>query len=279
MTPATGSTLPALPPERLGQYTVVRSLTPQASYLCHDERGQQVVLKRLEDDCLLRGQLHPSIKERLHRVRELAQKQVATLHTVERIDDAAWLVWEFAPGQTLVDSIADDVRSDAQLSLLAREVILSVESLHAQGIIHGAMHWRNVIIDPAGNIRLTHISPLLYSDPAEDARAVVQMLSEVINQCGLEKGTLCELIAQAQNETFTLRQLAARLVAVAEPQTPLQDHVDPTTESRARRRALIGAAIAALCGIVIAVAAYAAFSSRSQPPPGNFEPLDNTAAR
>jgi len=34
---------------------------------------------------------------------------------------------------------------------------------------------RNVIIDPHGRLRLTHVSPLLYSDPTVDERAVAQI--------------------------------------------------------------------------------------------------------
>jgi hypothetical protein len=46
--------------------------------------GRQVVLKKLDDDCLLDGQLHPSIKLRLERVRELPVRCVANFLGVER---------------------------------------------------------------------------------------------------------------------------------------------------------------------------------------------------
>ena len=46
--------------------------------------GRRVVLKRLDEDCLWKGQLHPSVKDRLARVRELAHQGVANLHGVER---------------------------------------------------------------------------------------------------------------------------------------------------------------------------------------------------
>ena len=38
----------------------------------------------MDHDCLLRGQLHPSIRERLSRVRELAHGGVANLYGVGR---------------------------------------------------------------------------------------------------------------------------------------------------------------------------------------------------
>jgi tRNA A-37 threonylcarbamoyl transferase component Bud32 len=94
-------------------------------------------------------------------VRELPVKCVANLIGVER-DDAGvpQLVWEFVPGVPLAD-----VR-DADWLRLSREVVLAVQSLHAAGIVHGAIHAGNVILDDAdGDVRLTHVSPLLYNDP------------------------------------------------------------------------------------------------------------------
>src|SRR5712671_6658663 len=90
------------PDIHIGEYRVVRALAKDASFLCLDDAGRRVVLKRLEADCLLGAQLHPSIKERLMRIRELAHRQVATLRTVERTRAGeAWLVWDFVEGEPL----------------------------------------------------------------------------------------------------------------------------------------------------------------------------------
>ena len=66
--------------------------------------GRTVVLKKLDDDCLLDGQLHPSIKLRLERVRELPVRCVANFLGVER-DGAgvAQMVWEFVRGTPLAE--------------------------------------------------------------------------------------------------------------------------------------------------------------------------------
>ena len=58
-----------------------------------------VVRKRLDDDCLLDGQLHPSIRQRLERVRELPLTGVANLIGVEKNNaGVAELVWQFVTG-------------------------------------------------------------------------------------------------------------------------------------------------------------------------------------
>ena len=126
--------------------------------------------------------LHPNIRDRLARVREaLRLTGVANFLGVCRDPEnnyeghAAWLMWEYVEGQTFDQFAADTARS-ADVALAARELILTVDSLHLQGIVHGSIKGRNVLIDPTGAIRLTHVSPLLYTDPSEDAQSAVEML-------------------------------------------------------------------------------------------------------
>src|SRR5687767_13638500 len=80
---------PATPSELCG-YPVDSALSPSGStFLAIGPGGRGVVLKKMDDDCLLRGQLHPSIRERLGRVRELAHGGVANLYGVARDGAAA----------------------------------------------------------------------------------------------------------------------------------------------------------------------------------------------
>ncbi|HEY7087146.1 MAG TPA: hypothetical protein VH518_03595, partial [Tepidisphaeraceae bacterium] len=52
--------------------------------------------------------------------------------------------------------------------------------LHAHGIVHGALHARNIIVDRDGKLHLTHVSPLLYGDPEQDEHAVQELLSRFV---------------------------------------------------------------------------------------------------
>jgi hypothetical protein len=131
-----------------------------------DRCGQCVVLKPLNDDCLLDGGLHPSIRLRLSRIRELPMTAVANLHGVERVAGQAFLIWDYVAGRTLEELSA------VERAAIERDVRLIVETLHAHGIVHGALHARNIIVDGHGGVHLTHLSPLLHSDPAEDLVAI-----------------------------------------------------------------------------------------------------------
>ncbi|MGH7214319.1 MAG: protein kinase domain-containing protein [Tepidisphaeraceae bacterium] len=243
-------------------YRIVRVLPAERGVLAQAPNGgRRVVLKVLEPDCLLRGQLHPSIKERLERVRELAHLQVANLYGVEREEGTAYLIWEYLDGRTFEEHAVSTRRSPRDLLVAAREVVLAVESLHAQGIVHGALHARNIIVDDNGRFRLTHVSPLLFSDPSQDARAVVAMLKEMCERRNEGDSALFELLSEAESTSMSLRQLRPRLGALLESRDLGPTGSDAPASSRAksdddhphtRRRAVYAAAATAGIGAVIA---------------------------
>src|SRR2546421_2645571 len=134
--------------ERLGEFEIVRELAPSKTYLAEDEGGRPVVLKMLEQDCLLEGQLHPSIRLRLTRVSQLPSKYVANLHGVGCDRGMMYLIWDYVPGRAIAE--VEDRRG------CVRELRAAVESMHSWGIVHGAIHDGNVIVDERGSIVLTH---------------------------------------------------------------------------------------------------------------------------
>lgn len=244
------------PPAEICGYPVDLALSDSA-YLAIGPGGRGVVLKRMEDDCILKGQLHPAVRDRLGRVREIAHGGVANLFGVERDAGAAWLVWEYVEGEPFDRDAAHPDRSLRQLAVAGREVALAVDLLHTQGIVHGALHGGNVIVTPGGAVRLTHVSPLLYENPDEDAAAVAAMLESAVALRGGENSSLGWLLARARDEQVGLRGLAARLAALIESRE-LEDGrgEPPEEERRPRRLALYGAALVALLGAGAGVLAW-----------------------
>src|SRR5436190_675132 len=149
---------------KLGDYTIERELTVGKTFLATDAAGRKVVLKILPPDCLLGDQLNPTVADRLRRVREIAMTDVANLRGVERDGQTAFLAWDYVEGEPFDASHHDPVR-------LARELIHTVEHFHSTGLVHGALHERNVLIDRNGGIRLIDASPLLFLDPKRDEQA------------------------------------------------------------------------------------------------------------
>jgi hypothetical protein len=216
--------------------------------------GRRVVLKLLDEDCLLDGQLHPSIRQRLERVRELPLRGVANLLGVERgagdgqetaaVPVFSCLVWEYVPGKPLKEVEGDE----AAWRRICTEVILSVEALHSTGIVHGAIHARNVIINETGEIRLTHVSPLLYSDPDQDQGDAIRMLRELVTK-QLPDSQLALDLDKADSESWRLSDLYAQLSDASSAQPGAIDgaHDEPGV----RVRAVLFAGISALAGMGI----------------------------
>ena len=218
------------------------SATPPTTSL-----DRPVVFKPLDADCLLDGQLHPMIRQRLERVRELPLTAVANLIGVERVDGAARLMWEFVPGTPLADLGGDE----AAWVRVTREAILAVESLHASGIVHGAIHERNVIVTDRGEVKLTHVSPLLYDDPEQDAADLRDMLDRLVAG-NLPKSRLSDVLTSAAAENWPLPELYARLAGVDQPAAAAAaepERVEPAPTIRARP--LVAAAVVALAGVLI----------------------------
>lgn len=265
-----------IPAEVCG-YPIERPLSDgdgPVSYLAIGPGGRGVVLKPLDSECLWQGGLHPSIKERLGRVRELALAGVANLSGVERDreanaghDGGAWLIWEYVRGQDFWQYATAPGCTPRHLALAARELVLTVESLHQQGIVHGAIKSGNAIVGAGGSMRVTHVSPLLYTDPAEDARAVVALLQDVLQHRREGRTALGRIIAEANGDGdggTALRQLGTRLASLAGQRgNPAVELARPEDEARPRRRTRLAALLVFLVGLA---AAYGVWHAIGRPP-------------
>lgn len=177
----------------------------------------RTVRKRLDDDCLLGDELHPSIAERLNRVRELPVQAVANLQSVDRDEQGVWLVWQFVEGCNFNEYRAQE-HSPEELRRVIREARLALAAMHAHGLVHGAVHERNIIIEPNGRVRLTHVSPLLYDDPKFD---------------------------------FAVLELIAGSSMPEKPQAVVEREISQRQDDRQRKQAYVAAAMSLLAGIVL----------------------------
>jgi hypothetical protein len=261
----------------IGGYAVVHTLVPEQSWLATATGGRKVVLKALDEDCMWKGQLHPSVKDRLGRVRELAHAGVANLYGVERDDGLTYLVWDYVDGRTLAEFAASEKCGPRELMVVARELVLAVEMLHTRGIVHGAVKGANAIVGTDGRVVITHVSPLLYTEPGDDVRAVLTVLGELVESRGETGSPLGRLLGQAvEDEGATLRRLAARIGALLDVREsePGVEREDRTEGRRIRRRALAGAAATAALGIAVFVGMrqYAKQQSPQRPEPPRAPP-------
>jgi tRNA A-37 threonylcarbamoyl transferase component Bud32 len=240
-------------------YTILRELS-LSSVVARDASNRQVILKTLPPDCLLEGQLNPNIADRLRRVREIAMTDAANLRGVERFEGRIVLVWDFVEGIDFNTHAADPALSPEAVARLVRELIHTVQRFHATGLVHGALHTGNVLVDPRGRIVLIDVSPLLFLDPRRDERAVMEMCRNLADQRRDTDSSLASVLSAAFESDSPMKALATHLSA---PRTPQR-----TTASRIRirSRSLIAALVVLILGAGVAIGIQR-FVHRNQPPP------------
>lgn len=221
--------------EKAGFYRVLRALPGGRGWVAA-AGDRRVVLKPLDQDCLLDGQIHPTIRLRLQRIQELPLTSVANLYGVEEIERQPRLVWAFVEGATLQD--ADRALDEARIKSLRREVLHAVSALHACGIVHGDLHARNIFLDDRGAVHLTHISPLLYDDPKQDLDAIDRMFG---GGDGMRSGAATGLESTGELTVGLTGGLTGEVTS------------EPAEPRALRTRAIVAATIAAAVGIGIAL--------------------------
>ena len=250
------------PPHELCGYAVVEVLAADATYLAIGPGGRGITLKKLDPDCLHNGLLHPDVRDRLSRVRELAHAGVANLIGVGKEGDDAWLIWEYVEGQPFADYARERCKSSRDLAVLIREFVLTVDALHAQGIVHGSLQSGNILVLPDGAIRLTHVSPLLYTEVSDDAEAIHETVAHALQPCAKPAEPIARLMAL--HEATPLRVLATKLAVLADGvgAGDLSKKSAARAERQTRRWAVFGAILVMVLGVA---AAWGVWRSAGRP--------------
>jgi hypothetical protein len=231
------------PGQRVGPFAVVRALGPRAA-LASGAGGRRVVLKPIDEDCMLELAIHPSVATRLERIQQLPTTALAHLIGVWRIEGCAVMAWEFVEARSLEEVLADP-RVDAETLVASlRDAALAIEAMHGLGIVHGAVHERNIFVQAPG-VLLTHASPLLWDDPAADEQAFLLLAERAAGLRGTHLPTVPAAIRDARASSTPLASFRTHLARPAE--VPASDAVDPLP----KRLSLLGAAITTVIAIIV----------------------------
>ncbi len=262
--------IPVSAPQIGDAYSLLQTLTADRTFLCTDVSSNIVVLKKLDEDCLHRQQLHPSIRDRLAKVRELPHARLATLRGVERWQGVPCQVWTWLDGETWDDATAKPIEN---FGVLASALVEAVDAMHELGIVHGNLHGRNIIVRPDRQVWLTDVSPYLYTDPAADIAAVVRILDEALPRLPEKPAErLSHLLDEASAGRFTLRDLARSL-----RELEADDAADGVIETASNRKYRVTSIVAALLVLLLGAGIWMAiqwFCAKSAVPmPTTFPSL------
>jgi hypothetical protein len=189
--------------------------------------------------------LRESVKERLNRVREIPHSRVANLLSVERQDETVVLIWEYIEGDHFETAITGKTLEET--IDLAEDVVRCVEAFHAQGLVHGALHGRNIIIRREQAI-LIDVSPLLYTDFQDDIEALVKLFEPVLASHSRSLGV--------NGGKISLKELSEALERCRDEQVDDDSQERPSRSPRIRKSTFAAAVLVALIGLAISFAIW-----------------------
>jgi serine/threonine-protein kinase len=118
------------------------------------ELGEVVALKVFEPAALTDAGQFERLDSDLQRVRKLIHPNIARTYDLGRAGGLPFLARELVAGTALADLLAGDRRLPAPAALrLARQLAEALAEAHGEGLVHGRLGLRNLLLEPTGRGR------------------------------------------------------------------------------------------------------------------------------
>jgi serine/threonine-protein kinase len=183
-----------IPFEALGHYRILERIGAGGLgdvYRGRDTRlGRTVAIKVPADDLQSDASRREALLRDASAVLALSHPNVATLYEIGDEDGTAFLVFEFAPGETLKRVIAGQPMNPRRAVDLAAQIADALADAHASDIVHGHLGPDAVIVTPKGNAKILDFgfsgwtkgaaSRAAGADEREDIGALGHLLFEML---------------------------------------------------------------------------------------------------
>jgi non-specific serine/threonine protein kinase len=124
-------------------------------YKAEDVRlGRQVALKFLPDDLVNDRQALERFEREARAASALNHPHICTIHEVENHQGRPFIVMELVEGQTLRERLAGKLPKLSELLAWASEISDALAAAHAKGIAHRDIKSANLMLTPAGRIKV-----------------------------------------------------------------------------------------------------------------------------
>jgi eukaryotic-like serine/threonine-protein kinase len=154
--PVPGS-CPSLPPE-LGPYRIRRELGRGGMgvvYVAEDSRlDREIAIKVLPGELMADERFDRRFEREAKLLASLNHPNIATIHSLERIDGIRFLTMELIPGQSLDRLLAEGPLSMDRALTIALQIARALESAHKQSVVHRDLKPANVQVTPDGDVKV-----------------------------------------------------------------------------------------------------------------------------
>jgi tetratricopeptide (TPR) repeat protein len=145
-------------PDSVGPYRIVRKLGSGGMgevYLADDTRlGRQVALKSLSQQWAKA----PDARRRLtHEARSAAglnHTNIAAIYDVVETADASWIVMEYAPGESLADTLRRGPLPPEAVVWVGVQLCDALSAAHGRSIVHRDLKPANLMMGPDGHLKV-----------------------------------------------------------------------------------------------------------------------------
>ncbi len=181
------------PFDALGHYKILERIGAGGLgdvYRGRDTRlGRTVAIKVPADDLQSDASRREALFRDANAVLALSHPNIATLYEIGDEHGTAFLVFEFAPGETLKRVIAGQPMNPRRAVDLAAQIADALADAHASDIVHGQLGPDAVIVTPKGNAKILDFGFSQWTKKAvsrtrteerEDLAALGQLLFEML---------------------------------------------------------------------------------------------------
>ncbi len=144
--------------QNIGPYHILSTLGQGGMgsvYLADDSRlDRKVALKFISGEFVTDNWAKRQLTKEAQAVAKLDHPNICAVYGYDEIDGHSFIVMQYIEGQTLAELIRADSIGDDQIVPLAQQIVGALGAAHAHGIIHRDIKPKNIMVTPAGQVKV-----------------------------------------------------------------------------------------------------------------------------
>jgi eukaryotic-like serine/threonine-protein kinase len=157
----------------LGHYRILEKIGAggmSVVYRAHDERlDRDVAIKVLPPGTLVDEADRKRFRKEAFALAKLNHPNISTVYDFDTQDGIDFLVMEYVQGTTLADKLRPGALPEKQIVAVGEQIAKALGRAHDTGIVHRDLKPGNIMITPAGDVKLLDFGLSVLLEPAGDA--------------------------------------------------------------------------------------------------------------